>query len=80
MYKVVGFKPVEYDRKKDGKHVKGTTLYVIDKEDRPGVVGFQCTELWVSQNCTYAPVIGDNVRIFFNRFGSVEDVVSQGEQ
>lgn len=80
MYKVIGFKPVEYDRKKDGKHVKGTTLYVIDEEDRPGVVGFQCMELWVSQNCTYAPVVGDNVRIFFNRYGSVEDVISQGEQ
>lgn len=80
MYKVVGFKPVEYDRKKDGKHIKGTTLYVIDKKQRPGIQGFQCMELWLSQYCSYAPVVGDNVRIFYNRFGGVEDVISQGEQ
>lgn len=80
MYKVIGFKPVEYDRKKDGKHVKGTTLYVIDKEQRPGITGFQCMELWMSQNTTYAPVVNDNVKVYFNRYGGVEDVVSVGDE
>lgn len=77
MYKVIGFKSVEYDRKKDGKHVKGTTLYVIDKESRPNIQGFQCMELWLSQNVAYVPAVGDTVRIYFNRYGGIEDVVPE---
>lgn len=65
---------------KDGNTAEGTYLYIT--EERNGVTGFCCDRVFVSVSKIqgYVPVIGDEIRILYNRFGGCDGVelISRG--
>lgn len=78
MYEVVGFKEVEYTRKRDGQQVHGTEVHLmsLDTPNQNGFEGREVIKAWLGQNAVYSPSLGDTVRIYYNRFGGVDDLVS----
>lgn len=79
MFEVVGYKNVEYDRKKDGVHVCGAEVYLmtaIDSQPSRGVNGSETMVVWLNftDGAIYRPNIGDRVKPCYNRFGRVEDL------
>lgn len=77
MYKVLGFRNVRYTRKNDGKEVRGTELYVVSDSPREGVTGYECDKLWLSERTTYCPTVNDVIIIYYNKYGSIDEVISQ---
>lgn len=75
MFKVVGFRKVQYTNKA-GKEVRGTELYVVNDEVREGVTGYETDKLWLSERITYRPKVNENVRVYYNKFGTVDEVVT----
>ena len=75
MFKVVGFRKVQYTNKV-GKEVRGTELYVVNDEVREGVTGYETDKLWLSERITYCPKVNEIVRVYYNRFGTVDEVVT----
>lgn len=74
MYKVTGYRKVEYTNK-NGKEVKGIELYVVCDEERNGLTGFMTDKLWLGSKIAYSPAVNDQIRVYFNRYGSVDEVV-----
>lgn len=74
MFKVVGFRKVQYTNKAN-KEVRGTEVYVINDEAREGVTGYECEKLWLSERVSYKPKVNENIRVYYNRFGTVDEVV-----
>lgn len=71
VYKVLGIEAVEYENKQ-GKIVKGERLHL--GYDKHGVDGMAVEVLFVSDKIDYDVTIGDNVRVYFNKYGSVAQV------
>lgn len=77
MYKVLGFRKVEYTRKRDNREIRGTELYVVSDTPREGVTGYECDKLWLSEHSTYRPTVNDVIRVYYNKYGSIDEVISQ---
>lgn len=77
MYKVLGFRKVQYTRRNDNKEVRGTELYVVSDTPREGVTGYECDKLWLSERIAYRPTVNDVIRIYYNKYGSIEEVISE---
>ena len=78
-YKVEGYKTVSYFSKKRNEQVEGTSLYVSrDISAEEGATGRECKEVWLTQQATYKPLVGDEVCILYNDRGYVDDVISYG--
>lgn len=81
MFKVCGFKKVDYVSKKDNLPRKGYEVYLVDANphERSNIEGAQTAVVWLNAAYSaYAPVIGDSVRLSYNRFGRVDDLISAG--
>lgn len=74
MLKVIGFRKVQYT-KKDNKEVRGTEVYVVNDDVREGVTGYECDKLWLSERISYTPKVNDLIRVYYNRYGSIDEVV-----
>ena len=74
MFKVVGYRKVQYTNKAS-KEVRGTELYVIDDEAREGVTGYQTEKLWLSERVSYRPKVNENIRVYYNKYGSIDEVM-----
>ena len=74
MYKVVGYRKVQYTNKAN-KEVRGTELYVIDDEAREGVTGYQTEKLWLSERVSYRPKVNENIQVYYNKYGSIDEVM-----
>lgn len=74
MFKVVGFRKVEYTNKAN-KEVRGTELYVVNDEVREGVTGYETDKLWLSERINYRPKQNENIRVYYNKFGSIDEVL-----
>ena len=74
MAKVVGYKRADFKPKDSDSEIKGINLFVTFKRD--GVQGFACERLFVSDSRAgnYLPKVGDEVDIFYNRYGKVESI------
>ena len=77
MKKVVGKQTVDYVSKKTGQPVKGVTLHLTYPDDR--IIGLGTESVFVSAKSTCYSVVmclelGDDVDLFYNRYGSVEDI------
>lgn len=75
MYKVVGIKRLNYVSKKTNRPVAGIQLFVLFEQE--GVQGHQADTIFVSNTSPcYSKaelvVVGDQVNIYYNRWGSVE--------
>lgn len=74
MFKVVGFRKVQYTNKAN-KEVRGTELYVVNDEVREGVTGYETDKLWLSERITYRPKLNECIRVYYNKFGSIDEVL-----
>lgn len=67
---VIGFKKSEFDTQ-DGKHISGYNLYCtypLDKGEGEGVERlFMTSDKLI--DCGYAPNVGDEIRVEYNRYG-----------
>ena len=77
--KVVGIQLVSYTSRKTNQLVEGNTLHCVKKAERAGDVGELTETVFVSKNSNAYPQIakinvGTEVDIYYNRYGSVEDI------
>ena len=72
-YKVLGKQIVDYTSSKTGQRVQGINLHCMYSQKN--VEGDAVEKLYVSSNVD-SPIVnvGDEVDVFYNRFGSVEEV------
>lgn len=80
MLKVCGFKRVEYVSKKTNNPVNGYEVYLIDQkpDEKMNVSGMYVEVAFINDKyACYRPVVGDVVRLSYNRFGNVEDLIPQ---
>ena len=84
LVKILGGTPVNYFSKKANKQVVGTSLFIsyLDKN----VIGEKVDNLYFGENSdTYknfgfsdekniSSVVGKSVNVFYNRYGSVDDL------
>lgn len=72
--KLVGFRRFQYKRKYDGQTVDACNLYIT----YPGnvdVVGEVAETIFCKSELVPKDLkVGDNLRVYYNRFGSVESV------
>lgn len=77
VYHVIGIEVVDYPSKKTGQQVRGTNLHCTYPNQRPNVkVDGDCVEkLYCPERVRCDGIqVGDEVEIYFNRFGSVDSV------
>lgn len=72
-YKVLGIQDVNFESKKTGKRVQGMNLHCT--YEQKNVIGEAVEKLYISSNID-SPIVkvGDEVDVFYNRFGSVDEV------
>lgn len=76
MYKVIGFKKVDYVSKKDGQPRKGYEIYVEETTPGERVEGIEVHEFYLNAyNSAYVPRLGDTVKPSYNRYGRVDDFI-----
>lgn len=68
-YNVIGIKNVNYVSKKTGKNVNGLIVY-FSQPIKDGV-GLSAGNVFVSQDVAGNIVPGDDVKIFYNKYGNV---------
>lgn len=72
--KLVGFRRFQYKRKSDGQVVDACNLY-ITYPGNVGVVGEVAETIFCKSELVPNDLkVGDNLRVYYNRFGSVESV------
>ena len=77
MKKIIGIQPVDYVSRKTNKQVTGLTLHLTFEDDR--IRGLGTETVFVStQSICYNDVaalpLGTEVNVYYNRYGSVEDI------
>lgn len=75
MKEVVGIEKVDYVSKKTQKQVVGVKLHLIFETEN--VNGFACESVYVPErvDCIGDVKVGDKVKIYYDRYGSVEDLL-----
>lgn len=71
---VIGIEPVNYTSKKTGNPVSGTRLFVTF--ERKSCVGLASEGIFCNSRAfpDGVPNVGDEIRVFYNRFGQVDQV------
>lgn len=71
---LIGFQSKKYNFE-DGHSSEGFNLFLEEK--REGVSGMACERVYVSNEKIggYIPVIGDEIRINYNRWGKPQEVI-----
>lgn len=77
LYEVIGYKPINYTRKSDQKHIEGIEVYLSADPEDDRVVGREAMAVYLNREKAHYrdPQIGDIVRLSYNRFGRVEDLI-----
>ena len=71
--KIIGMKRFEYTSKKTGKKTDACDLYCTYEDKK--TVGLACTSIFCFSDIVPVDLsVGDNVQIFYNRFGGVEQI------
>lgn len=77
MFTVVGYRDVDFIDDK-GRRVQGTSVYYTSDEGK-NVVGEEVGKFFltfkISNDCNYLPTVGDQLKLYYNRFGKVASVV-----
>jgi len=75
-FKVLGYRDVEFTDQKTGKVVSGISLYVSREDDN--VCGVMTDKIFIGrqrlEECHYVPVVGDTIRVTYNKYGKPADV------
>lgn len=72
-------KVIGYERKmlnfNDGRSVDGYFMYLSD-DSRRSITGVMTERIYLSLNraCGYSPALGDEIKVFYNKFGKVDSV------
>ena len=71
--KFIGMKCFEYTSKKTGRKTDACYLYCTYEDKK--TVGLACTSIFCRSDIVPLDLsVGDNVQIFYNRFGGVEQI------
>lgn len=72
--KVIGFQQKQLTFQ-DGRSVDGYFMWLSD-DSNPRVTGVQTERIYLSMNKagTYAPYLGDEVKVMYNKYGKVDSV------
>lgn len=72
--KLVGFRRFQYKRKSDGQQIDACNLYLVSPGGKD-VIGEMCEAVFCKSDLVPKDLkVGDSVRVYYNRFGSVEAV------
>lgn len=72
--KLIGFRRFQYKRKSDGQMVDACNLYITYPGDST-VVGEVAETVFCKSDIVPKDLkVGDNLQVFYNRFGSVESI------
>ena len=70
---IIGMKRFEYTSKKTGKKTDACNLYCTYEDTK--TAGLACTSFFCRSDIVPGDLaVGDNVQIFYNRFGGVEQI------
>lgn len=75
--KLVGFRKFEYTSKRTGQIYPACNLYVTyPPKENSDTVGLVCESIFcpVSSLGTYQPKVGDEIKVYYNRYGSVDAI------
>lgn len=68
--KIIGYRKSEFDTQ-DGKHISGYNIYCTYPLEHGEGEG--CDRLFLTMDklaaCGYTPVVGDSIKVEYNRFG-----------
>lgn len=72
--KVVGFRKTEFTAKDTGELISGYNLFLLGPQEH--VEGEACERVFLSEKKMgdYLPIIGDDIRVIYNRYGKVSSV------
>lgn len=72
IYDVVGFRRVKFTDEKTKNVVDGYTLYLQRTPEDDKIVGVECCKQFISsQYVDYEPVLGDRIKLIYNRYGKI---------
>ncbi len=71
---VIGYRRTSFRPQDGGQEISGVTLHLT--EQRSGVEGLAVEHVFVSDRKLdgYFPQLGDDIRLFYNRYGKVDGV------
>lgn len=71
---VIGFRKVDFDDPQKNR-IFGYRLFLSRTPDDENIVGDECQAIFVSgTRVSYEPHVGDNLRIFYNKYGKVAEI------
>lgn len=74
---VEGFRKVSFTDTRTKKDVDGYTLFLSRDPVSDKVQGRECQKLFFGSGyCSYEPVVGDEVTIFYNKYGKVDNITA----
>lgn len=72
---VIGIKKNHEFKGNDGERVRGQLLFLAnDAAPGSGVMGQYCREQFVSDRVQLSVEVGDQICIFFNRYGRIDSI------
>lgn len=72
---VIGIENVDYVSKKTSNRVFGKKLYLAEDLPKDKGSGKRCLEAYCKNDIALNVVIGDNICLYYDRYGNVQDVV-----
>lgn len=73
-WKVIGYQDVDFTAP-DGKNIQGIRLYLTAPADPDrGGIGDMCNTQFITNRINYMPMVGDQIRLSFNRYGKVQSI------
>ncbi len=76
--KVIGIRESSFETK-DGNQIDGMSIYCTYPMSGKGVYsGEACERVYITKkrlyDCGYTPVVGDEIKVMYNRFGKVDSI------
>lgn len=75
VWKVIGFRKVSFQDRETNKNVQGYSLFLVRPGEGELFVGDEAQKLFISSEYVpYIPKLGDEVQLFYNRYGKISDI------
>lgn len=76
--KVIGYRESSFTAQDTGELIEGYNLYLVGPQDH--VEGEACERVFLSKKKMgdYRPILGDSVRLEYNRYGKVQSIEQVG--
>lgn len=77
MYEVVGFQSVNYTNK-NGVQIDGIKIFCCYEDSK--IEGMGCIDFYISRDkLSFNLALGDEIEVFYNRYGKVDRIIVEGE-